>query len=239
MDPKIRRVHPPAFKSKVAVEALKEQKIIAELSSFFGIHETQITKWKKQALEILTLGFSGNREQKTKDNRELIQELYRQIGRLKVEVDFLKKRWASWNSREHILVRDIVSYINKTYEVLPLGVQAELLGISRSSLYYEPQPVSAKTLLVMNRIDEVYTAHPFFGSRRIAHEIGVNRKQIQLLMRKMGLEAIYPKPNLSKNANQHPVYPYLLRGVTADHPNHIWGTDITYIRMHRGFLYLI
>jgi transposase len=92
MDPKIRRVHPPAFKAKVAVEALKEQKTIAELSSFFGIHETQITKWKKQALEILTQGFSGKREQKTRNDNELIQELYRQIGRLKVEVDFLKKK---------------------------------------------------------------------------------------------------------------------------------------------------
>lgn len=92
MDPKIRRVHPPAFKAKVAVEALKEQKTIAELSSFFRIHETQITKWKKQALEILAQGLSGKREQKTKDDRELIQELYRQIGRLKVEVDFLKKK---------------------------------------------------------------------------------------------------------------------------------------------------
>lgn len=92
MDHNIRRVHPPAFKAKVAVEALKEQKTIAELSSFFGVHETQITKWKKQALEILAQGFSGKREQKTKDERELIQELYRQIGRLKVEVDFLKKK---------------------------------------------------------------------------------------------------------------------------------------------------
>lgn len=135
--------------------------------------------------------------------------------------------------------KEIVSHINKTDEGLPLGIQADLLGISRSSVYYTPQPVNTRTLLVMNRIDEIYTAHPFFGSRRIAHEIGVNRKQIQRLMREMGLEALYPKPNLSKNANQHPVYPYLLRGVTADHPNHIWGTDITYIRMHQGFLYLV
>lgn len=92
MDHNIRRIHPPAFKAKVAVEALKEQKTIAELSGFFGVHGTQITKWKKQALEILAQGFSGKREQKTKDDRELIQELYRQIGRLKVEVDFLKKK---------------------------------------------------------------------------------------------------------------------------------------------------
>ncbi len=92
MDQKIRRVHPPVFKVKVAIDALMEQKTIAQLSSFYGIHETQITKWKKQALEILAQGFSSKRERKEKDDKELIQELYRQIGRLKVEVDFLKKK---------------------------------------------------------------------------------------------------------------------------------------------------
>lgn len=143
------------------------------------------------------------------------------------------------NSEGHVPVGDIVSHINRTDAVLPLGVQAELLGISRSSLYYKPQPPDAQTLTVMNRIDEMYTAHPFFGSRRIAHQIGVNRKQVQRLMRKMGLEAIYPKPTLSRNSASHPVYPYLLRGVTANHPNHVWGTDITYIRMNKGFLYLV
>jgi len=90
----------------------------------------------------------------------------------------------------------------------------------------------------MNGIDRIYTAHPFYGSRRIAKDLGVNRKQIQRLMREMGYEAIYPKPNLSKNTLPHPIYPYLLRGVTAEHPNHIWGTDITYIRIAKGFLYL-
>lgn len=134
--------------------------------------------------------------------------------------------------------KDIVSHINKTESVLPKGMQADLLGISRSSLYYEPQPVSLKTLITMNGIDRIYTAHPFYGSRRIAKELGVNRKQIQRLMREMGYEAIYPKPNLSKNTVPHPVYPYLLRGVIASYPNHIWGTDITYIKMTKGFLYL-
>jgi putative transposase len=143
------------------------------------------------------------------------------------------------NRDRQVPVREIVSHIYKTDDVLPRAVQAELLGISRSSLYYEPQPVNPKTLVVMNRIDEIYTAHPFFGSRRMAREIGVNRKQIQRLMREMRLEALYPKPNLSKNANQHPTYPYLLRGITANHPNHIWGTDITYVRMHQGFVYLV
>jgi putative transposase len=111
-------------------------------------------------------------------------------------------------------------------------------------VYYIPRPVDPLNLTIMNKIDEVYTKRPYYGSRRIAKEVGnqlkipVNRKRIQGLMRKMGLEAIYPKPNLSFNGKPHPVYPYLLKGVVASHPNHIWGTDITYIRMDKGFLYL-
>lgn len=142
-------------------------------------------------------------------------------------------------SREHgLTARDIVSHINKTGSVLPLGVQADLLGISRTSVYYQPTPVDPETLAIMNRIDVLYTKRPFYGSRKIAHELGYNRKRIQRLMRDMGIEAIYQKPNLSTNTLPHPVYPYLLRGVTASHPNHIWGTDVTYIRMHQGFVYL-
>lgn len=92
MDQNIRRVHPPAFKAKVAVEAIKETKTIAELASQYAIHPTQITKWKHTALEIVVQGFSEKRHQKEKDDTDLIQELYRQIGRFKVEVDFLKKK---------------------------------------------------------------------------------------------------------------------------------------------------
>jgi len=143
------------------------------------------------------------------------------------------------SNENNLSPKDIVLHINKTERVLPLGIQAELLGISRYSLYYQPKPVDSETLSIMNRIDELYTKRPFYGSRKIAEELGYNRKRIQRLMREMGIEAIYPKPNLSKNANQHPVYPYLLRGVAPHHPNHIWGTDITYIRMRQGFLYLV
>lgn len=135
-------------------------------------------------------------------------------------------------------VREVVSHIKKTGSVLPIGIQAELLGISRNSLYYQPKPVDEETLAVMNSIDKLYTKRPFYGSRKIAEELGYNRKRIQRLMREMGIEAIYPKPSLSSNALPHPLYPYLLKGVTAGYPNHIWGTDITYIRMHKGFLYL-
>ncbi len=92
MDQKIRRVHPAAFKARVALEALKEQKTIAELSGMYGIHTTQITKWKKQALDILVSGFGSGQKRQEKEDSDLMQELYRQIGRLKVEVDFLKKK---------------------------------------------------------------------------------------------------------------------------------------------------
>ncbi len=135
--------------------------------------------------------------------------------------------------------KDIAPHINKTESVVPLSRQAELLGIGRSSLYYMPKPVDPFTLFIMHGIDELYTKRPFYGSRKIAKDLGVNRKRVQRLMRKMGIEAIYQKPNLSKNDTPHPIYPYLLRGVVAGYPNHIWGTDITYIRMKHGFLYLV
>lgn len=94
----IRRIHAPAFKAKVALEALREQKTIAELSSMYSVHSTQITKWKRQALDILTLGFGVGQKQRNKDDHDLVQELYQQIGRLKVEVDFLKKKMGIFDS---------------------------------------------------------------------------------------------------------------------------------------------
>ena len=96
----------------------------------------------------------------------------------------------------------------------------------------------------MGRIDEIYTDMPYYGVARMTAQLQhdaytVGEKRIRRLMRQMGLEALYPKPNLSRNSASHPVYPYLLRGIVAHHPNHIWGTDITYIRMNQGYLYLV
>lgn len=93
MDSKIRRVHPPAFKAKVALEAIKEQKTIAELASLYGVHPTQITKWKKKALDFIQQIFSDKYQVQTKHDDELIEQLYKQIGKLQVEKDWLKKDW--------------------------------------------------------------------------------------------------------------------------------------------------
>jgi putative transposase len=121
--------------------------------------------------------------------------------------------------------------------------QCELLGLSRSSLYYEPGGEVAEDLRLMRRIDEQYTACPFYGSRRMTAwlvERGeeVNRKRVQRLMRLMGLEAIYPKPRLSLAGKGHRIYPYLLRGVKVERVDQVWSTDITYIPMASGFMYL-
>ena len=89
----------------------------------------------------------------------------------------------------------------------------------------------------MRRLDELYLRCPFFGSRKMAFELGVNRKRIQRLMRMLGIEAIYPKPNLSRPAPGHEVYPYLLRNLPIERPNHVWAMDITYLPMKRGFVY--
>ena len=121
--------------------------------------------------------------------------------------------------------------------------QCELLGLSRSSLYYEPGGEAAEDLRLMRRIDEQYTARPFYGSRRMTIRLnergeGVNRKRVQRLMRVMGLEAIYPKPRLSLAGKGHRIYPYLLRGVKVERRDQVWSTDITYVPMPSGFMYL-
>jgi putative transposase len=121
--------------------------------------------------------------------------------------------------------------------------QCELLGLHRSSLYYEPAAESQENVRLMRLLDEEYTAHPFLGSRRLRawlneHGEEVNRKRVQRLLRVMGLEAIYPKPKLSVAAAGHKVFPYLLRNVPIERADQVWSTDITYIPMATGFMYL-
>ena len=121
--------------------------------------------------------------------------------------------------------------------------QCELLGLSRSGLYYQPAAETAENLRLMGLLDREYTAHPFLGSRRLTRWLveqgeAVNRKRVQRLLRLMGLEAIYPKPKLSAARAGHRIYPYLLRGVRIDRPDQVWSTDLTYVPLASGFMYL-
>jgi len=127
---------------------------------------------------------------------------------------------------------------------LPLNRQASLLSLNRTGLYYKPVEPSPEEVDVKHRIDEIYTEHPYYGSRRITAQLRrdgymVNRKAVVRHMREMGISGICPGPNLSKRNQEHQVYPYLLRGVPVIHANQVWGIDITYIRLTKGWMYLV
>jgi putative transposase len=231
----LRATHTPAFKAKVALEALKEDKTSAELAGEYQVHPGQIRQWKQTAKEGLVGLFNGRKKKEDKDKDELVQELYQQIGQSKVELDWVKNLDFS--------PRQKVELVDRADPDLSISRQAELLGVARSSIYYQPR-VDDYQLELMKLIDEQYTKTPYFGSRKMAvilNERGyqAGRRRIQRLMRLMGLEAIYPKPNLSKPHPEHKVYPYLLRNLKITSSNQVWGTDITYIRMHKGWLYLV
>jgi len=122
---------------------------------------------------------------------------------------------------------------------LSIARQCGLLGLSRSTWYYEPAPESAENLALMKQIDEQYLRTPFYGSRKFARTLGVNRKRVQRLMRKMGIEAIGCKRRTTRPAVGHKIYPYLLRNVEIFRPDQVWSTDITFIPLRHGFLYLV
>ena len=132
--------------------------------------------------------------------------------------------------------------IDRSHE-LPVKRQAELVGISRASVYYLPTPVSATDLALMRMIDELHLERPFAGARMLrdmlkARRFEVGRKHVATLMQRMGIQALYRKPNTSKRHPEHQVYPYLLRGLAIERANHVWAMDITYVPMARGFVYL-
>jgi len=134
--------------------------------------------------------------------------------------------------------------VEREQPALPLQVQADLLSVSRASLYYQPRTPSAQESALKHRIDVIYTAPPFLGSRKIARQMQeegfeICRNTVQAYMQAMGLAAICPGPNLSKRNSAHKVYPYLLRGIKPERPNPIWGIDITYVRLSAGWMYLV
>jgi putative transposase len=131
-----------------------------------------------------------------------------------------------WDGREHSIL-----------------VQADLLSLNRSSLYYKPVPPSREEVRLKHRIDELYTQHPFLGYRKIAAILNregdrIHRNTVRRYMREMGLMAVFPGPNLSKRDLQHRIYPYLLRRLAITQPDQVWSVDITYIRMKHGWMYL-
>ena len=134
--------------------------------------------------------------------------------------------------------------IEPNNQQLSISRQCEMVGVSRSSYYYQPIPISQDELRLMRKIDELYLQNPSSGSRTISRQLGrqgitANRKRVQRLMRLMGIEAVFPKPRTSQPHPQHKIYPYLLRGLSINRTNQVWATDITYIPMASGYMYLV
>ncbi|WP_408998396.1 IS3 family transposase [Syntrophus buswellii] len=234
MSKRPRRNHAPAFKAKVALDALKGDQTIVELSQRYQVHPNQITDWKKQLLEHAADIFG--KDKKT-DPSSIIKELHAKIGQLSMENDFLFRGARSNRRHERKTMID-------RKDPLPITRQCSLLDLSRSGFYYAPSPLSAKDLELMRQIDEIHLAFPFYGSRKIRDELwarkhNVGRDRVRRLMRRMGIEALYVKPRLSLPHPEHVKYPYLLRGLEIKRANQVWATDITYIPMAKGFCYLV
>jgi putative transposase len=140
-------------------------------------------------------------------------------------------------------VADRKELIDRNHPQLSINRQCELLQVSKGALYYSPKPLDPYTLELMDLIDRQHTKTPFYGSRRLTALLklnghAINRKRVQRLMRLMRIEAIYPKPKTTRRNEEHKIYPYLLRGMMIDRPDQVWSTDITYIRIGNGFMYL-
>jgi putative transposase len=153
----------------------------------------------------------------------------------------------SWNGLKKSLGHDVSALrarIDRDHALIPIVRQAELLGLSRASVYRVPAPLSHEERMLLDALDQEYTDHPFLGARRLvlaleAQGFSVGRKKVRTLMHLLGIEAVYPRENTSKPNQLHRVFPYLLSNRVAAYPNHVWGTDITYIRLSGRFCYLV
>src|SRR6516162_3566147 len=231
-----RKRYSASFKARVALEAPKQTKTLAELSGRYQVHSVQISYWKKQLLDGIESLFRDGRRRDHDESQAIQAELYEQIGRLKMEVEWLKKKLPAATD----LKRPLIDPLNNH---LSIRRQCELLDLNRSSYYLPPAVESEENLRLMRLIDEQFLNTPFYGSRRMTASLQrsgelVNRKRVQRLMALMGLEAVFPRPRTTTVGSEARVFPYLLRDRVLTHVNEVWSSDITYVPMRHSFMYL-
>lgn len=233
-----RRKFTSAFKTKVVLAALKEQTTMAELAQQYQVHPNQISQWKREFLDKSETVFEKESKSKKTDAEEREEQLLKIIGQQKVELDFLKSLvMKSLNERKQM--------IDRADKNLCIARQCELLALNRSSYYYRPNGETPLNLELMRAMDEHYLEHPEKGARQMhkwltknkGYQVSKNRIE-RLYYQVMGLRSVQPGPHTSKCCKEHKVYPYLLRDLKVNRPNHVWATDITYIPMAKGFLFL-
>ncbi|MBN2387995.1 MAG: IS3 family transposase, partial [Anaerolineales bacterium] len=231
-----RKKYNAALKAKVGMEAILGVKTVGQIAREYQVHPTLVTQWRKVIRERLPELFEAARPGQ-EDQGELVAQLHQKIGELTVDLDWLKKKskQLSVSARQELIQR---------CEQPSIRHQCELVGISRSGYYYEPCAETAENLVLMRRLDELHLDHLVYGSRRLMILLQregqlVNRKRVVRLLRVMGIEAIYPRRRTSQPGEGHQIYPYLLKGLEISGPDQVWCSDITYVPMQQGFMYLV
>ena len=246
-----RKVYSADFKAKLVLKVLECEQTINEISSQYEVLPVSLKNWKKQFLENMSLAFDKSIIVKEYKNEiETLQkdkdELAKKVGNLTIEKEFLEgklKSSVSFKNRKTFIDTELPISLNK---------QCKLLSISKSSLYYQPVKKfsSEGELELLNAINDIYSEHPYYGTRRIVtalQNMGINigRKLVRSAMKYIGIEALYPKPKTTIPNKEHYKYKYLLsqfwndkHQVIVDKPNQVWSTDITYIKLEKGFVYL-
>jgi len=239
------------FKAKLVLEVLEGEKTVNEIASKYGVLPVSLKSWKKHFLENMSLAFDKSTVVKEyKDEIKVLQKgndaLAKKVGNLTIEKDFLEGKLVSLaSSRERKTLLD-------TKLNLSINKQCQLLNISKSSLYYQPiKPFSTSSdIKLLDAINNIYSDFPYYGYRRITKQLqldGYNtgRKLVRKAMKYMGIEALYPKPKTTVANKEHYKYPYLLKDfrndagqVVIDRTNKVWSTDITYIKLGKGYVYL-
>jgi len=246
-----RKIYSAEFKGKLVLEVLEGEKTINEIASTYGIIPNNLKNWKKQFLENMSLAFDKSAVVKEyKDEIEILQksndELAKKVGNLTIEKDFLEGKLVSLaSSKERKALLDVKLELS-------LNKQCQLLHVSKSSLYYQPiKPFSASgAVMLLDAINNIYSDFPTYGSRRIHAQllrdgVSIGKKFVKKAMKHMGIVALYPKPNTTIANKEHYKYPYLLKDfrndagqVIIEKTNQVWSTDITYIKLEKGFVYL-
>ena len=231
-----RRNHSAAFKAKVALAAIKGDRTIAQLAEHFDVHPNQITAWKAQ-LEGAASEVFGPGRGSAGSARGRCEVAARQDRRVDAGERFFRRRAHQGGIAER------KAMIDREHD-LPIIKQAEVLRISRGSVYYLPRPSLRQPISRSCGVSiELHLEYPFAGSRMLRGLLAlqgckIGRRHVKTLMRRMGIEALYRRPRTTKPEPGHKIYPYLLRGMEITRPNQVWAMDITYIPMARGFVYL-
>ena len=234
---KSRKSYPSKVKTEIALEAIKEKVSQSKLVSEHGVHNTQIKAWKQQGIKAVYQHFSKYSEKKEKEHEKLLADLYQEIGQLQTQLSWLKKNLNATTEEKRAM-------IDPNYYELPARLQCALLGLPLSSYHYESKPLSAEDENLMRLLDQHDTEHPYEGkikrsiwlSAQVNYPVGV--RKVRTLMSKMGLETIYPKPDISARNKAHKIYPYLLRDMNITHSNQVWAADITYCPLGKKHFYL-